>query len=340
MKTGSIKFALMTLLLAVVALSYPLNAFGAFPYIDMYRLFNPYNGEHLYTSSSSECNALVADGWKYEGIGWVAPTKSKTPVFRLYNRYSGDHHYTTSSNERDSMVRNGWEYEGIGWYSDDSQTVPVYREFNPYVTIGTHNFTTSKSEHEKLGAIGWHLEDVGWYAVRAGVSSTTNIMGKPQSSVAKMVALYRSTGKQYPTKELTKGGAPDIESFCSFVYNQAISEGVRPEVVFSQAMVETGWLQFGGDVSSSQFNFAGIGATGNGNPGLSFSSVKEGILAQVQHLKGYASTAKLNNPCVDPRFKYLASKRGSAPYVENLGGAWAADINYGYTIVEIMEKLG
>ena len=240
MKTGSIKFALMTLLLAVVALSYPSNAFGAFPYIGMFRLFNPYNGEHLYTSSSSECNALVADGWKYEGIGWVAPTKSKTPVFRLYNRYSGDHHYTTSSNERDSMVRNGWEYEGIGWYSDDSQTVPVYREFNPYVTIGTHNFTTSKSEHEKLGAIGWHLEDVGWYAVRAGVSSTTNIMGKPQSSVAKMVALYRSTGQQYPTKELTKGGAPDIESFCSIVYNQAISEGVRPEVVFSQAMVETG----------------------------------------------------------------------------------------------------
>lgn len=339
MKTNRITLALVTLLFVAMALSCPSYAFGASSTVDMYRLYNPYNGEHLYTAKQGERDDLVCNGWKYEGIGWVAPQSSKTPVYRLYNSYSGDHHYTTSSSERDSMVRNGWTYEQVGWYSDDSQSVPVYREFNPYVTIGTHNYTTSKSEHENLGKIGWKLEDIGWYAVRSGVSSTTRIMGKPQSSVEKMVALYRSTGKQYPSEVLAKGGAPNIEAFCSIVYNQAASEGVRPEVVFSQAMVETGWLQFGGDVKPEQFNFAGIGATGNGNQGISFASVKEGILAQVQHLKGYASTDALNNPCVDPRFKYLADKRGSAPYVENLGGAWAADVTYGYTIVGIMEKL-
>ena len=43
-------------------------------------------------------------------------------------------------------------------------------------------------------------------------------------------------------------------------------EGVRAEVAFAQAMLETGNLQFGGDVKSSQFNFAGLGATG-GVPG-------------------------------------------------------------------------
>lgn len=339
MKDKRIEVILLTLVLAVTALSCPSYAFGASSTVDMYRLYNPYSGEHLYTAKQSERDDLVRNGWKYEGIGWVAPQSSKTSVYRLYNKYSGDHHYTTNSSERDSMVRNGWSCEGVGWYSDDAKSVPVYREFNPYVTVGTHNYTTSKSEHENLGKVGWKLEGIGWYAVRAGVSSTTDIMGKPQSSVAKMVALYRSTGKRYPSEALAKGGAPDIESFCSIVYNQAVSEGVRPEVVFSQAMVETGWLQFGGDVNPSQFNFAGIGATGNGNPGLSFSSVKEGILAQVQHLKGYASTDRLNNPCVDPRFKYLADKRGSAPYVENLGGTWAADVTYGYTIVGIMGKL-
>ena len=62
--------------------------------------------------------------------------------------------------------------------------------------------------------------------------------------------------------------------------------------------------------------------------GNSFGSVREGIRAQIQHLKAYASSDGLNNACVDPRFSYV--KRASAIYVEWLGikenpygGGWA-----------------
>ena len=75
---------------------------------------------------------------------------------------------------------------------------------------------------------------------------------------------------------------------------EADAEGVRGEVVFEQAMLETGWLQFGGDASAGQFNFSGLGTTGGGVAGNSFPDVRTGIRAQVQHLKAYASSEELN----------------------------------------------
>ena len=260
-------------------------------------------------------------------------------LYRLYNRYNGEHLYTLSSAERDDLVRDGWRYEGVGWYSAAKTGVAVYRQFNPYVSVGTHNYTTSKAEDASLGSRGWRREGVAWYALEAGRTSATPIMGSAQTTVRQMVAAYNASGKTYPSEALAKGGAPDITAFCTILYREATSEGVRPEVVFAQAMLETGWLQFGGDVKAEQFNFSGIGATGGGNPGNSFSSVAEGLLAQAQHLKGYASTASLARPVVDPRFQYLAAKRGSAPYVEDLGGKWATSATYGTDLVAMLDRL-
>ena len=123
--------------------------------------------------------------------------------------------------------------------------------------------------------------------------------------------------RTYPSEALEKGGAPDITTFCRILYDEAVLEGVKPEVVFGQAMKETGHLQFGGDVKVEQFNFAGLGATGNGEPGNSYESVQIGLRAQVQHLKAYASDEELKSECVDNRFKYVTRK--CAPYVEWLG---------------------
>ena len=109
-------------------------------------------------------------------------------------------------------------------------------------------------------------------------------------------------------------------------------------------MLETGWLKFGGNVDISQFNFAGLGSTGAGVKGASFLNVRNGVRAQIQHLKAYANNENLNNACVDPRFNYV--KRGSAPYVEWLGQndnpngyGWATASGYGYNILKLMNEL-
>ena len=136
------------------------------------RVYNPYSGEHHYTGNVNERDVLVSLGWRDEGLGWVSPQASSTPVYRLYNPYSGDHHYTTDGNEKDTLASLGWRYEGVGWYSADSSTgVPLYRAYNPYETIGTHHYTTSTEERLSITAAGWRYEGIAWYGVDTGATA-------------------------------------------------------------------------------------------------------------------------------------------------------------------------
>ena len=136
----------------------------------MYRLYNPYNGEHLYTADTLERDVLDNIGWNYEGIGWIAPVyDTSTPVYRLNNPFAplGDHHYTTSLVEYEACIEAGWEGEGIAWYSADEEAgVPIYRQYNPFASSGTHNYTADENERDTLVDLGWKDEGVAWYALK------------------------------------------------------------------------------------------------------------------------------------------------------------------------------
>ncbi len=162
------------------------------------------------------------------------------------------------------------------------------------------------------------------------------IMGKTTATAEEMADFFIGRGGEYPGDVYSEYGAPELEDFCGIVYEEAVAENVRAEVVFAQVCKETGFMRFDGDVEPEQCNFSGIGATG-GVPGESFDDVRTGIRAQVQHLKAYACDEPLNQECVDPRFEYVT--RGSAIYVEWLGihenpagAGWATGRNYGYSL--------
>lgn len=87
------------------------------------------------------------------------------------------------------------------------------------------------------------------------------VMGISSIRAWQLVNYFKAYGSTYPAEVLTQGGAPDIETFAQMYYEEATAEGVRPEVAFAQAMKETGWLQYGGDMQITQYNFAGIGTT-------------------------------------------------------------------------------
>jgi hypothetical protein len=133
--------------------------------VTMYRLYNPNSGEHFYTKTRSEAKNLVRLGWNSEGVGWIAPESSGTPVYRLYNPNAGEHHYTKDSDEKNMLIAAGWRDEGIGWYSDDQRSVPVHRHYNPNALSNNHNYTTSEEEKSSLDAVGWNYEGIAWYAV-------------------------------------------------------------------------------------------------------------------------------------------------------------------------------
>ena len=170
------------------------------------------------------------------------------------------------------------------------------------------------------------------------------IMGKTSTTLDQMVSYFKESGNTYPKKILGQGGAPDIETFCKIYQEEAEKEGIRAEVAFAQTMKETGWLQYGGDASIEQYNFAGIGTTGGGVEGNAYPDVRTGVRAQIQHLKAYATDDKLNAKCVDERYEYVT--KGCAPYVEWLGQqenpqgtGWATSENYGYEIVDMISKM-
>ena len=170
----------------------------------------------------------------------------------------------------------------------------------------------------------------------------TPIMGTSTISAESMARLFASTGHTYPSEVYSQRGASSITEFCNQVILAASSEGVRPEVVFAQAMLETGWLQFGGSVSADQCNFAGLGATGPQVGGARFDNVYQGLLAQSQHLKGYAVRMPLNNVCVDPRYQILVDRGnlGIAPCLEDLNGLWAVPGDgYGQRIAAIVNRM-
>lgn len=120
-------------------------------------------------------------------------------------------------------------------------------------------------------------------------------------------------------------------------------EGIRGDVAFAQACLETGHFTFGGDVLPEQNNFCGLGATGGGERGCSFESPYWGIMAHVQHLKAYADKEECYQKIIDPRFQYV--ERGVSPYVEWLGQkenptgkGWATDLGYGDKILGVLQK--
>ena len=167
---------------------------------------------------------------------------------------------------------------------------------------------------------------------------TDQIMGGGIIPAEAMVDLYNQSGAIYPGDVYASYGAPTIEDFVAQCIEEANAEGVRPEVLFAQVVHETGWLEFGGQVSPSQCNFGGLGATNDGAAGASFASVRDGLRAQVQHLKAYASTDALANPVVDPRFDLV--QRGSATTVYDLGGTWAyPGDTYGEALMQRMQDM-
>ena len=132
----------------------------------MYRMYNPYTGEHLYTKNEGEKDYLISNNWNFEGYAWVSANEGM-PVYRFFNEYSKEHHYTLDENEKAYLIDIGWNYEGIGWYSNNTGSeceVPVYRLFCPFTNeaLKAHHYTMDKGERDWLLSIGWNDEGVCW----------------------------------------------------------------------------------------------------------------------------------------------------------------------------------
>ena len=132
----------------------------------LYRLYNKWTHEHLFTTDKDEYDTLVAAGWTgEENAGMVAVNQGKG-VYRLYNPNTGEHHYTTDENELAACVKAGWVNEGIKFHSVQNGTVPVYSMYNPYEKKFYHHYTSDPDEIAKMVKAGWVKEEIKWYAAK------------------------------------------------------------------------------------------------------------------------------------------------------------------------------
>lgn len=304
-------------------------------------------------------------GWFFDGASWywldasgrmamrgAAYTSSGYNLFDDSGRWLAGSGWFVANNHwyylQDSNVQTGWQWVGSAWYflygSGEMATGPITVDGIQYFldkNTGAmfHNcWVTADGDwcDPSDPARMYYLNDAG----RIVTGDATPVMG--DSTLPYDVFITNFANKiqpHYPSIYAEKGAATPTD-FARATWDEAYAEGVNPVVLAAQIGVETGWLSFGGAVPDWACNFGGIGAIDSDPQKYAiFENVQQGLLAQVQHLKAYASTAPLNQPCVDPRFQYVT--RGCAPYVQNFGnGIWASDPAYASKLINAMAAIG
>jgi hypothetical protein len=183
---------------------------------------------------------------------------------------------------------------------------------------------------------------LGLYAFNADAAqpSTPQIRTTPDNSVPRCVTPERM---MQHLREQNEKLDPKFQTIAFFYKQHGEALGIRWDYAIYQMILETNYLKFRrgdgtpGDVNIRQNNFAGIGATGDGEPGDKFPDVSTGVLAQMQHLVAY-SGEKVANP-VAPRTReqqdgiIAQSLRLKRPMrFADLTRRWAADRNYARSI--------
>ncbi len=162
-----------------------------------------------------------------------------------------------------------------------------------------------------------------------------NILGTPLASQQQCLNYLLSVNPR-PNITVTP------EQLISYYYEEGGREGVRPDVAFAQALKETGFFRYGGDVVPEQNNYCGLGTTGGGVKGAYFASSQQGVRAHIQHLLAYASTRKPVEPVVDPRYALVRSSYGKRTLDtwEDLNGRWAVPgYTYGQSIMSMFKDM-
>lgn len=163
----------------------------------------------------------------------------------------------------------------------------------------------------------------------------TSIIGTPIASQQQCVKYL-----------LRNNPAPNLpvsaEEIVAYYYEEGAREGIRPDVAFAQALKETGFFRYGGDVVPEQNNYCGLGTTGGGVKGEYFPSPQMGVRAHIQHLLAYSSTRRPTTPIIDPRYHIVRKAYGARTLGDwqDLNGRWAVPGNfYGQEILSMFKAI-
>jgi uncharacterized protein YlxW (UPF0749 family) len=171
------------------------------------------------------------------------------------------------------------------------------------------------------------------------------VMGPSVLNAQEIVAWYRSTGS---SPRLS--GGETIDDIVQIYLDEGATENVRGDMAFAQAYIETGGFSAGGRDN----NFSGLGACDGCSGERQFPTARDGIRAQIQHLRNYADRTSRASDLANPPspFWYGANPvtaalnfdtffaKGWAPIWQMMGhGNWATDPNYASKVIGVFNRM-
>ena len=259
-------------------------------------------------------------------------------------------------------------YNTIGWYFHGEQYV-TREEFAAVLVRCSHDNEAS----ENCAVINYSFKDADEvdedykYYVETAVKNLyvlgdDNAELRPKALLTRAEAcciLYRALEPDADKTPITGESEVTVEQAISWATKCGGSElfiqaaplywywgnvfGLRADVMYAQAGKETAYGNYGGAVLPEMNNWAGIKKRGHNDDATedheSFATPEDGVRAHFNHMSAYVGLEPVGE--VHERYYSIKSMdwAGSVKYVEQLGGKWCPDINYGYQVLEMVKNM-
>jgi hypothetical protein len=165
-------------------------------------------------------------------------------------------------------------------------------------------------------------------------SGGLSILGSSALNARQLAAWFDAQGYS----DLT---AATISQLASWYIQAGTTEGVRGDVAFAQAVLETGGFSSPDAVALN--NYAGIGHCDTCAAGWAFPSPHGGVIGHLQLLRIFATAAPAPRKAPAPVLPALTpahqGRAGCCPTWESLTGTWATDPIYALSILSMYESM-
>jgi len=178
--------------------------------------------------------------------------------------------------------------------------------------------------------------------IRAGGVS---LVGPTTLNAAQMAGWWRA---HYSSANLTVS----IDELAQMYVDEGTAENVRGDAAFAQAVLETGGFR-----SAPGNNFAGMGWCDSCSTGRVFPTARDGVRAQIQHLRNYGdqlsrasqlahpasvywyAPSSLSQAVADQNFDTFFAKGWALTWNQMGHGNWATDPNYSDKVMKIYASM-
>lgn len=169
------------------------------------------------------------------------------------------------------------------------------------------------------------------------VEKLIEIETKLESLKIPLISETKATIEQAQTWAMNKGAHERFIDIAPSYWYYGIITGINPEILYVQAAKETNFGRYTGSVKPEMNNWAGIKILDpmgdNTYDHEVFDTPQDGVRAHFNHAGIYCGIEPIGEP--HPRWykTSTASWAGKVTYVEDLGGRWAPNPDYGISII-------